>query len=188
MLSSSVEAVILLLRCFKVNSLMFLCKGSEIDVDCLENMQEVDFVQLIPKINLRIKFRARLDEWKRHRCLKEADIKQEKTLLTGLNGVIRNLDILPVLQSTESGKDAVKYYKQEALLNDVHRKKVIKTVVEYFVQRNVALGTKECNTIADKIVQLFPNELKVERTFVFPTHHIYIDHISNAGKLFYTCF
>lgn len=47
--------------------LLFSFKAQEIDVECLENLTENDLVLLIPTINLRIKFRARLNEYKRKR-------------------------------------------------------------------------------------------------------------------------
>lgn len=166
---------------------MFLFKGSEIDVDCLKHMIEVDLIELIPKLNLRIKFRARLAEWKRNSIPEVSHIvNQAKSLATSCSNVIKNIDILQVLLSTEVGRSAIDHYKREASLDENQRRKVIKAVVEYFIQREVALGTKDCNTLADKIVQLFPNEVKVKNIFSFEIH-ISIEPISNVDKLLYTC-
>lgn len=142
---------------------ILLFKGSEIDTDCLEHMIEADLVQLIPKIHERIKFRARLDEWKKIKYPEEREVVSKRiSLATGYSNAIKNVDLLHILKSTEVGNSVLDHFKRERSLNEFFRRKLIKTVVEYFVLREIALGTKECNTLADKIIQVFPSEVKVK--------------------------
>lgn len=66
-----------------------------------------------------------------------------------------------ILEKDFSSAAAITYQEQFKTINDHHRKNVIGSITNYFLQRKIRLNPEDFNLLTAKITEIFPFEDKV---------------------------
>ena len=79
-----------------------------------------------------------------------------------------NIAIVDIFNASAEGKMLLNVYENTNKLTDVQRTLMVNIIVEHFIRMNIKLSTNMCEQIAEQIVTIMPNEVKVN-----PFHFFY---------------
>lgn len=83
-----------------------------------------------------------------------------KTLQTSESiKTIQNIEL--ILQQSVCGTEIINYYKENSTLTDSLRNKLVDKIIDYFINNDIKMQIPIAKDVAEKIVQLFPNESMV---------------------------
>lgn len=71
-----------------------------------------------------------------------------------------------MLENSDDGKDICNEYELEDVLTHDHRLKIIDIILNFVFDKKIKLSARKFDPIADQIVELFPNELKVRVAYI----------------------